>query len=170
MLIALTKHQPSMRVELDVEQARIDGLALGQLVDQRAIHIHGDHARVELVDRNAAALVGFRPEPERVGANSKIRIHRDEYEGPIGLLVLKVECHLQDESVHLSWARRSLGHLGRHGNAKLATGAFERHTLIERAPVLIAQLVENARKVSRVLPELAELFFELIDLFDDEDR
>jgi hypothetical protein len=42
--------------------------------------------------------------------------------------------------------------------------------LIEGPTVLIAKLVEDTREVPRVLPELTQLFLELIDLFDDEDR
>ena len=41
---------------------------------------------------------------------------------------------------------------------------------MKRVPVFGAELVENASNVSRVLAELAQLFFELIDFFDDEDR
>ena len=84
--------------------------------------------------------------------------------------VAKVECHLQNEAIHLAGPGRSLGHLGRHSNAELTAGALERNALIERAAILIAKVVEDARKVPRVLPELAQLFFELIDLLDDENR
>ena len=170
VLVVLAKHHPGMRVKLEVELTGVDRLALGQLIDQRAIDISRDHARVELIDRNTAAFVGLRLEPECIGANAEIRVHGHENERLIRMFVSEIERHLQDEAVHLSRPASSFWHLGRYRNPKLATGAFERHALIERVSVLGSQLVEDAREVACVLPELAELFLELIDLFDDKDR
>jgi hypothetical protein len=169
-MIFLTKDHARIRVELEVQHAGGNGLPLGQLVDHIAIHIGGDDAGVELVDRNPATFIGLRLEPERVGTNAEVGVHRDENERLVRVLVSEVERHLQDEAVHLAGPARALGHLLGDSHSELATCALEGHPLIEGPTVLIAKLVEDTREVPRVLPELTQLFLELIDLFDDEDR
>ena len=63
----------------------------------------------------------------------------------------------------------ALRHLGRHRHTKLPARARQRNALIERMTVLIAQVIEDPGKVTRVLAQLAELFLELVDFFDHED-
>ena len=169
-VVTFAKDQPRIRVELDIERTRVDGLPLSEPVDQITTHVHCDDPGVELVDRNPATFVGLRLEPERIGTNAEIRVHRNEDERVVRILISEVQRHLQDEAVHLARPTGSLRHLGRNGHPELTAGGLEGNALIQGSAILIAKLVENARDVPRVLPQLAQLFFELIDLFDHEDR
>ncbi len=165
--------QNDTRVGVDVggegELRGVDGVALAEDVDESLVGVEGERAREEFGDVESAPFVVLRLEPQRVGADAQVGVHRDEDDLAIGLRVTELEGGAHDGVIHLPVVALPLQLVGLGHLEDQLAAVPELDPILERA-VRLAQVVESAREMTCVPSALAQLLLELIDLLDDVDR
>src|SRR5262249_23487615 len=143
------------------------GAIVEERVDLRSVDVDLGNSGVELVDLDPQVLVRLRVEPQGVGADSQVRIHRDE-DGRRSVRIPHVDGGLQNGLILRRMVERGgkLGPLGRNGYLQAAAG-IERYSLRERSPT--TQTIEQSGDRTGIATPLGAFPLELIDLLDDVD-